>query len=66
MFLFKFFFKGKSAKQKNFYKINPDEFILISKHLALITNYLDHYGFWNSINSSNKKSKYQNSLQFQI
>ncbi|AZA28340.1 hypothetical protein [Borreliella garinii] len=33
MFLFKFFFKGKSAKQKNFYKINPNEFILISEHL---------------------------------
>ncbi|WP_233780263.1 hypothetical protein [Borreliella bavariensis] len=33
MFLFKFFFKGKSAKQKNFYKINPDEFILISEHI---------------------------------
>lgn len=33
MFLFNLFFKGKSAKQKNFYRINPDGFILISKHL---------------------------------
>ncbi|WP_157866525.1 hypothetical protein [Borreliella afzelii] len=38
MFLFKFFFKIKSAKQKNFYRINPDEFILISKHLINSTS----------------------------
>nr|WP_233709447.1 hypothetical protein [Borreliella bavariensis] len=33
MFLFNLFFKCKSTKQKNFYRINPDEFIIISKHL---------------------------------
>ncbi|MDO7279446.1 hypothetical protein Q5W90_04505 [Borreliella burgdorferi] len=34
MFLCNFFFKGKFIKQqRNFYKINPNEFILISEHL---------------------------------
>ncbi len=37
MFLFNLFFKGKSVKQENFYKINPDEFILISEHLINFT-----------------------------
>ncbi|AEL70581.1 conserved hypothetical protein (plasmid) [Borreliella afzelii PKo] len=38
MFLFRFFFKRKSAKRKNFYRINLDEFILISKHLINSTS----------------------------
>ncbi|XPC98242.1 hypothetical protein QIA20_07380 (plasmid) [Borreliella japonica] len=33
MFLLKFFSKTKPTKKKNHYKINPDEFILISEHL---------------------------------
>lgn len=33
MFLCNFFLKGKSAKQKNFHRINPNEFILIGVHL---------------------------------
>ncbi|WP_418909375.1 hypothetical protein QIA41_04980 (plasmid) [Borreliella sinica] len=38
MFLFNLFFKGKSDKQKSFYKINPDEFIMISEHLINSTS----------------------------
>ncbi|WP_420025386.1 hypothetical protein QIA36_05420 (plasmid) [Borreliella yangtzensis] len=38
MFLFKFFLKGKSIQQKNFYRINPDEFIMISEHLINSTS----------------------------
>ncbi|MCD2416726.1 hypothetical protein LRB87_02565 [Borreliella burgdorferi] len=33
MFFFKFFSKPKPDKKKNYHKINPDEFILISEHL---------------------------------
>ncbi|MBB6208469.1 hypothetical protein [Borreliella lanei] len=33
MIFFKFFLKHKFTKHKNFYKINPKEFILISKNL---------------------------------
>ncbi|SCW41238.1 hypothetical protein SAMN02983004_01008 [Borreliella japonica] len=33
MFLCKFFSKPKPTKKKNYHKINPDEFILISEHL---------------------------------
>lgn len=33
MFFFKFFSKHKPARKKNYHKINPDEFILISEHL---------------------------------
>ncbi|WP_192892770.1 hypothetical protein [Borreliella bavariensis] len=38
MFLFQLFFKRKSTKQKNFYRINPDVFIIISKHLVNSTS----------------------------
>ncbi|WP_215535930.1 hypothetical protein [Borreliella bavariensis] len=38
MFLLKFFSKTKPTKKKNYYKINPDEFILISEHLINATS----------------------------
>ncbi|MBB6043566.1 hypothetical protein QIA34_05030 (plasmid) [Borreliella yangtzensis] len=70
MALFKFFSKKNSAKQKNLYNINPDEFIMISEHL-MNTSSTTHQ-LLGIIMASGiplppfKKFEYQNSLQFQI
>ncbi len=67
MFFFKFFSKHKPARKKNYHKINPDEFILISEHL--INSYSITHQLLGIIMASGiplTHIKHQNSLQFQI
>ncbi|WP_418454740.1 CRASP family complement regulator-acquiring lipoprotein (plasmid) [Borreliella spielmanii] len=55
MFLFKFFFKRKSAKQKNFYRINSSGFILKGVSKMLNQLLLDYKNDTNSIQTDTAK-----------